>query len=552
MAKKKSQTPTDDADWLDPDTAFIDGLDHLGILVVSTNIYARLLPGVSNLTERGRYFSFYPWVFDSFLSRARDKSQDGWRTWIRRHELVFGAAGTAAEAEADDDYAAGGLVGARAAARMLKDGGVDVATAAALRTKDNKGKTYFNNREGGFGQYYKGPMTDLGLLKVDDEKQAPDRRLTSYAGARIAAAVDRLDAFRELRDLATAGTYVSNADLARLGAQVHPAALDPDSDEAALLRALLLGDDLDLCQGQTEADRVQRRHSFALLLDYLAQQDADPWDAPHRGVRWAALEGRLGDARPWAPKGLASTALAWAAYQQNELLTYGLENLLWAVLAAIEDGPRPPAAVARDLAATAMAALSADGDRAARPALLPTLDAAVRAHRAPPTDACWGPDGTHQLEQDIDRKRDPARVAGRAARLLLRVAADRGRYGGHHPFAAIPGGLDIARRDIHLQSWWDRVDAAGSASTEAFFERLILDWVIYRHLRVATRKLAQGDYTYRFRPEQGALVKCGDFEPTFTNPRARQTMRIMADIGLVSPALDTVLPHGQAFLGAIA
>jgi hypothetical protein len=552
MAKKKPQTPTDDADWLDPDTAFIDGLDHLGILVVSTNIYARLLPGVSNLTERGRYFSFYPWVFDSFLSRAQDTTQDGWRTWIRRHELVYGAAGTAAEAAADAEYAAGGLVGARAAARMLKDGGVDVATAAALRTKDNRGKTYFNNREGGFGQYYKGPMTDLGLLKLDDEKKAPDRRLTSYAGARIAAAVERIDGFRELRELATVGGYLSKADLARLGAQVHPAALNPDSEEAALLRALLLGDDLDLCQGQTEADRLQRRHSFGLLLDYLAQQDADPWDAPHRGVRWAALEGRLGDSRPWAPRGLASTALAWAAYQQNELLTYGLENLLWAVIAVIDDGPRTPAAIARELAVSAMAALSAHDDRAARPALPPTVDAAVRAHHPPPTDACWGEAGTYQFAQELEDESDPAHVAGRAARLLLRVAADRGRYGDRPPFATIPGGLDLARREIHLRSWWDRVDAAGSGSTEAFFERLILDWVIYRHLRVATRKLAQGDYTYRFRPEQGALVKCGDFEPTFTNPRARQTMRIMADIGLVSPDLDTVLPHGQAFLGALA
>lgn len=475
MAKTKPQTPTDDADWLDPDTAFIDGLDHLGILVVSTNIYARLLPGVSNLTERGRYFSFYPWVFDSFLSRAQDTTQDGWRTWIRRHELVYGAAGTAAEAAADAEYAAGGLVGARAAARMLKDGGVDVATAAALRTKDNRGKTYFNNREGGFGQYYKGPMTDLGLLKLDDEKKAPDRRLTSYAGARIAAAVERIDGFRELRELATVGGYLSKADLARLGAQVHPAALAPDSEEAALLRALLLGDDLDLCQGQKEADRLQRRHSFGLLLDYLAQQDADPWDAPHRGVRWAALEGRLGDSRPWAPRGLASTALAWAAYQQNELLTYGLENLLWAVIAVIDDGPRTPAAIARELAVSAMAALSAHDDRAARPALPPTVDAAVRAHHPPPTDACWGEAGTYQFAQELEDESDPAHVAGRAARLLLRVAADRGRYGDRPPFATIPGGLDLARREIHLRSWWDRVDAAGSGSTEAFFERLILD-----------------------------------------------------------------------------
>src|SRR5690606_15423224 len=112
---------------------------------------------------------------------------------------------------------------------------------------------------------------------------------------------------------------------------------------------------------------------------------------------------------------------------------------------------------------------------------------------------------------------------GRAARLLLRVAADRERYGGRHPFASVPQGAEIAAaREVHLQAWWDRVDAARDVDTRTFFEQLVIEWVVYRHLRVATRKLAgQGDYTYRMRPEEGALMKCGDFEPVFTNPRLR-------------------------------
>src|SRR5690349_4578714 len=97
MARKKGLASSEDVEWLERDQSFVEGIDHLGILVVSTNIYANLLPGVSNLTERARYFSFYSWVFHSFARGAADRSQDGWRIWIRRHELTLSAAGIAVE-----------------------------------------------------------------------------------------------------------------------------------------------------------------------------------------------------------------------------------------------------------------------------------------------------------------------------------------------------------------------------------------------------------------------------------------------------------------------
>ena len=67
--------------------------------------------------------------------------------------------------------------------------------------------------------------------------------------------------------------------------------------------------------------------------------------------------------------------------------------------------------------------------------------------------------------------------------------------------------------------------------------RLLLDWVIFRHLRVATRKLAsQGVSTYKFRPEKGKLVLVAERLPTatFTAPRVRQAYRILTDLRLVS------------------
>ena len=541
-------------DWLTRDLDFVEGLDHLGIQVVSTNIYGRLVPGISNLTDRARYFSFYSWVLDSFARHAPDKSADGWRTWIRRHEFVLSAAGVAAERDGIDEDAAGGLVGAIAARRLTKGKLVDVSAAARLEDGKAAKGTYFKNREGGYAQYYKGPMTALGLLKIDEDRKAPDRQLTAYAGVKLAQAVERVRAFRDLRKIAESGGNASVAGLAELGAAVHPGVMDPHGEEAALLRDLLFGTGDALCAGQSTGEREQRRRSLALVLDYVERGDEEDWVNRVWGFRWSVLDQRLGDGRAWkVPAALRESANAWAAYSQNELLNYALECLFSAVLQELDEEALPPRVVAARVAGWACGAVASDGPRHAHRALPAKVAKAVAGHAPPPAEECWGAAGTFTLRDELEVDGDPDDRAARAARLLLRIAADRERYGSRHPFSAIPHGEEVASaREIHLRSWWDRVDAASDQDTRAFFEELILEWVVYRHLRVATRKLAsQGDYTYRLRPEEGVLVKCGDFAPTFTNPRLRQTLRIMADVGLASHDLSTLTADGKRLLRTV-
>lgn len=540
-----------DLDWLERDQDFVEGLDHLGILVVSTNIYARLLPGVSNLTERARYFGFYAWVLQSF-AKSDDTSPDAWRNWIRRHEFTLSAAGIAAEQDGLAKEAGGGLVGAVVSKRLLKgnpsNGRVDIAEATRLEGGKAAKGTYFKNREGGYSQYYKGPMTALGLLRPVEGRKAPDRQLTSYAGVTMAETIEGIESFRNLREMARSGASVSADELAELGRQVHPGAIPIDGDEATKLRALLAGSDDHLCAGQLPAERSARQHTLAVALDYLGQGD-DGWSDPVRGFRWAVLERRLEDGRAWTPsEALQPISLAWAAYAQNELFNFSMEKLLWAVLRLLDDGPRSPSHVAARIADVACHAVAANADR---PVLPKRLGDAVDGHSPPASEACWGPEGTWQLFDDLSGSRDVQLTVQLAVRLLLRTAADRTRYHGAHPFAAIPGGLEIVRsREIHLQGWWERVDAERSADTRSFLERLVIEWVVYRHLRVATRKLAsQGDYTFRFRVEGGQLVACGDFEPTLTNPRLRQAFRIMADVGFASHDLSMVTGLGNAFVG---
>ena len=85
---------------------------------------------------------------------------------------------------------------------------------------------------------------------------------------------------------------------------------------------------------------------------------------------------------------------------------------------------------------------------------------------------------------------------------------------------------------LHLGTWLKRVTERAAESFTTFLEELVLEWILYRHLRVATRKLAnQGVSTFEFRPEKGRVVLLVDKipQPTFTNPRLRQAQSILAD-----------------------
>ena len=71
--------------WLERDKLPIDGLDHLGVEGVSASVYSLLAPGISNLTERARYFALLPWALHRFAQApAGTQTQREWRNWIRR------------------------------------------------------------------------------------------------------------------------------------------------------------------------------------------------------------------------------------------------------------------------------------------------------------------------------------------------------------------------------------------------------------------------------------------------------------------------------------
>jgi hypothetical protein len=79
---------TETVAWVKPPEP-IRGLDHLGVQAPCIALYGQLLPGITNVTDRARYYSFHPWVLWSFERRYTDHSVDEFRRVLRRAECLF-------------------------------------------------------------------------------------------------------------------------------------------------------------------------------------------------------------------------------------------------------------------------------------------------------------------------------------------------------------------------------------------------------------------------------------------------------------------------------
>jgi hypothetical protein len=67
----------------------ITGLDPLGLQTTSEATYATMLPGISNLTNRLRYYGFYCWLLNFYFKTEKKRNSKEQYRFIRRAELMI-------------------------------------------------------------------------------------------------------------------------------------------------------------------------------------------------------------------------------------------------------------------------------------------------------------------------------------------------------------------------------------------------------------------------------------------------------------------------------
>jgi hypothetical protein len=490
------------------------GLDPLGMQNAGVALYQQLLPGISNVTLRMRYYGLYCWLSDAYARLSGSTDPDEWRRWVRRCEAVYALAASHADNEA-------GVAGVEWAAEVLKDTDGEVDFADATLTTGQR--LYLRQPMGVFGGAYSSQLVEMGLMKAGADHTILVR--TPELGLSAARAFSREigpDAETLLTDT------IKDATIGRKGLEelftALPSALDPERDEAELYREVLFGERGD------EKGR-SRRASLLLILRIARHLSARP--APDE-VRWILFEGTL----QHLPPNLEAQRVRWEAYQAHDLLQLAFAGLLRWALDRL--GEREA-----ELDLTGLAAVSLS-DLAAAQCL--------------PQVSSWS--DWIEANRDQPDYRSAAQALGRTAPSGV-IGADSIRGS-----LAIIAGLQ-ARAAVRLDLQNEILDSfpisefARSIRTEFAFldgwagrpvrdvvSTLLTDRILRRHIWVAMQKFRRRDYTFLFEANDGLLRLRSKYSPVLTTPRLGPAITFLEDVGLLDE--QGVTARGAALLEADA
>ncbi|MCU0693306.1 MAG: hypothetical protein MUF54_18100 [Polyangiaceae bacterium] len=493
-------------------------LDHLGVQAPCVALYTQLLPGITNVTDRARYYSFHPWVIWSFEQRYAQHSLDEFRRVLRRAECLFAliAIRHSRVTGGDDEGRHGaGMVGRLELLRIPEDDeSIRLDDYAALEGP----KRYFMNKLGGLGQYYFGPLRDLRVLDRSPQGPSYPPGYDRTRGRELAEAFSKGvpdDAFWRAIEAPSLGWE----DLDVL-APFCPCFLTSNTPEHELL--------LDLFLARSEPYQHDggpaRRASLALMLDLAGSNSRHPDYAFESVLRGASYSGALPDGVEWKVSPcLRRAQRGWGTYRRNELLSIAVQGLFAAVLRAIERDRQGCIPKAADAADVTMQLLAPQRIRAG--SLLRDLVAQSRANL--PAIQDWR-NPKHELERGWrlhgigleDARLEE--VASESVHILLALIArglDDYPYGDFDldPEYFEPG-------EVHLLSLRQRWRAEWvNMSFEGWIRWLSVHWGVARHLRVALRKLrSEQRDTFRIRPLEGELRVVAAPAPTYTSPPRRE------------------------------
>jgi len=514
-----------------------NGLDPLGMQTGSVNIYQRLLPGISNVTLRMRYYGLYAWLADTYAKQIGDTNPKNWQRFVRRAEALYALV---AQRKGNETGVAG-VEWARATIEELaKTTSTTIDFAGA--TEPSTGghylqKPYLQQQWGAYGAAYGSQLFEIGIFDeakshviAVPSKEIGDDLAKVFAEGISAIAVPFISTIRD--------GHVSLKTLDSF-ARMTPSGVAANSDERALYENILFAK-----AGLERSEDIDRRRSLMLLLGLAKQRGAAP---AITDVRWMLYAGYDAGNHPLQLNGdgLEAQRWRWWVYQANDLLHICYEALLKFSLDVLGEYPAG-ISLSRLIGETAGRLLSAHDKKAA------DWESFLAAYPAPAN--CLDPTeqtGEFYLQRDLMRKMRLDGVCEPAdawlAVKLLAVLHNRVRSSPKDPGEELGELKASLVRSLVTERRY--LDAHAKEEFSAFIARLIEERVIRGHLWVGLRKFrAQGDYTFLVETDDGRVRRRAVDGPVFTNPRLGPALTFLRDVHLIDDKGLTA--RGQKLLSA--
>jgi len=499
------------------------GLDNLGAQQPCVMIYTRLLPGITNVTDRAAYFGFYPWFIRAFEARHPEAPETQFRETLRladclmtlvaeRHALVSGGDIARHSATCPGRLTLGPVVRDLQSIHTIELG------RYADRSDSNPTR-YFKNPLGGLGQYYLGPLRDeYNVLRGDGRKGV------GYWIERGAPLADAYGASlkSDLFFAALDAGRVTLGDLDDLAifcpCSLLSAARAPARDA---LISLFLRD--------RSPHGTARASSLALVLDYLMRRNGAPTGDSIKEFLASCYAGALPDGLWATPERLLEARHGWALYARNEMLSLAWSALFKNSLDALDGQPKPFANI--DALAAWLVTTPAFQDRP-----VAAFDDLVAADitNAPALDDIAHPDHELVMWRTLLAANPPS--PAEAARLLVRLYCRwRDEPSDVYRELHLPLGT-LAGYPLTLNSLRTMATVRWSGLVADDWFKVMVSDVLVTHQRIAIRKMGQsGEDTLMFRFGDLGFFVHRDLEQIVeTQPRLRQAFQILRDVGLTT------------------
>ena len=497
------------APFLGKKMSFIRGLDPLGLQNASERTYSKLLQGLSNVTNRIRYYSFYSWLLHHYAKIDGSTNPKTQERFIRKAEYTLALASQFSES------AISGVTGSLFASGQVKGGDDEFPLINGIYNKEGGTEgSYWKYQNGAFGQYYVGVLMDMGLIVRREDNAwvfARTNEKEDYiSGETLAKAFDETIS-QKARDLffkIITEEKATKEQLLQLMPDFNISLIPQNTLEAEMLLKMILQKDTPV--KPLEVEFGYRNRTINLLLFFATSQgnkfsDRDFVFDLYR--KKGILNGEKDE-----------TLIGWYYYQVNEFWQYACTAILNGSLAYLDDkhSPRniPVVLLIENLVGEIMDYMKLAKDTSLQDVLEQTNSDLISIYIK------------HIKSEGIKRALSGFQIIWR---LYLENKDELERL---EEFAY----PDIANRDnkFHVLYFLRKMDGLLQIDLHQHLQEFLLTYVIYRHQFVAYKKIGGGaKTTQKFIIEDNAIRYIDNFNPFFTSPRIQNLISYMKDLKIM-------------------
>tara|TARA_R110002051_G_C8766033_1_gene502620 strand:+ start:675 stop:2264 length:1590 start_codon:yes stop_codon:yes gene_type:complete len=309
---------------------FTRGRDPLGIQNSSIAVYSTLLPGMTNLTLRLRYYGFYLWLLDKYhqLPEADIFKQNytGQYTFIRRAELIL--AYLMKNKFPNEQSVIGSNFAESHIHQNTNIGYYDIELGADKTKTTEKGSVYWDYTSGALGQYYAGSLINMNLINIKENfferTEEKGKELAEAYGVSISENCSQL----LLKRIKEGKLYSADFEI------LEDVALNKDvvnTPEGDFYIKMLLNNDGEKSKTALDAVSEQRKESIKLFLWIIQNtKEYKMWvNMPQLSYLMCTISKK---------EEVSEATYGWYYYYLNEVSHHSLETIFWGLLVEMEFG----------------------------------------------------------------------------------------------------------------------------------------------------------------------------------------------------------------------